>query len=387
MREKIEYMKVSSEELEEIVEKLFEKMQYTIEARDEEEKQVFIKAKEDNIFGEVKFLIQIDKTKRKGGVKSLQRLIEHMEKENVGRGVYINLSGFTKSLLKEARKFNVKLVDKTEFLQLMKKHGVEVKEEKREVILSRVFASSTTPQNARIFFENSRSHKLFGIFGSEEKIRDVKYGYAPIGSFEVEHHLTLTSKSLFGSKQHTIKEKNIFHVNLATAEIIYLASTSSSTPKIRSTLILKELLNLPSTATEIFADLLNEGPLDFNHLNQRHFLFIEESYNDFLMLLSKKLIAPLSGINPRYIANVDLPPFSSPCFNISSHLKILESQPVEVNPDRVAYTPRKIAHLLASLFKGNATFREVIYLPYYSCIYIDEKKRLRSEFLYPVEWG
>jgi hypothetical protein len=82
-----------------------------------------------------------------------------------------------------------------------------------------------------------------------------------------------------------------------------------------------------------------------------------------------------------FMPNLTIPAFDNPRYNVRGFTSIARSVPSSFEVDSLKFEPKDVVKLLEVFFAAKGEVREVIYLPYYSCRYVDDRGMSRSKVL------
>lgn len=233
---------------------------------------------------------------------------------------------------------------------------------------------------AKEYFDNRRHG---GIFSKREEIAEIERGYFPLGVFDVVRVEEIRGGIFTTSKN--IRKINSFYVNLNNADLYYISEgIFKRKPRIKILDIIRKVADLPLESIAILSDIVKHGEISHEELNKRYFLFLNRGFDNILILQTRGLVEIKHGVLRLmpldYVNNVDIPEFDNKGYNLKEFLCL-----VPVNKgykmDTIVYSPSSISEILRVFFNGNSELKEIMYMPYDRCRYIDEKKRFRYETL------
>lgn len=254
-----------------------------------------------------------------------------------------------------------------------------------------VFASvETAEKDAQRYFESRRKKKIL-MFGSEERIDQITKRYAPLGKFEVIKKEETKGGVIF-KKKSFVEKKNIFYVDLAHLELLYIRKgVLGKASGIERSNILQTLSDLPKEARDLLLDLMEFGSVTYeqvcNELDEKQRILLMQrgliekytSKSEELMSLTSEEASygyPQEKVYVR--SKVHIPKFEDGIYELSSFLRedsINKSCP----KDSIEFSPDETSELLEELFLGEAIFDGVVYMPYYLCRYLSGTEKSKSE--------
>lgn len=357
------------------VSRLVSMMGYSIESSaPTDDGFMFFTVKSDPL-GDIKTLVYVFVSEKNVSQNKLRDVFNLAKDKNVSKVVLVSTSGFSDSALKFSEKHGMRVIDKAGLEDLMRKYSVPAS--KSDKIFEFAFDLGRTPPEAMEYFDRDRGRKFFG-FGIEEKVVEFVGKYAPVGSFlitrveEVKMGITKTSK--------TLSKSNIFYVNLSTNELYYISKGLGKPVKLESSNILNRLMFLPINTVKILADILKNGEMSVDELNEKYELFYEENRSDFVVLVEEGFIAPTLDKNG-FMPSITMPTFDNSRYDLRKFMSIGKSISSNNEVDELRYDPKDVVKLLEILFAGKGEVREVIYLPYYTCRYVDDRGMSRHKIL------
>lgn len=234
---------------------------------------------------------------------------------------------------------------------------------------------------AKEYFDNRRHG---GIFSKREEIAEIERGYFPLGVFDVTRTDEI-KEGILSTITKSIKKNNTFYVNLNNADLYYISGgIFKRKPRIKILDIIRKVADLPLESIAILSDIVKHGEISHEELNKRYFLFLNRGFDNILILQTRGLVEIKHGVLRMmpldYVNNVDIPEFDDGVYNLKEFLCL---GPVNkgYKIDTIVYSPISISEILRVFFNGNSELREIMYMPYDRCRYIDEKKRFRYETL------
>ncbi|MFC2154606.1 hypothetical protein ACFLRC_03885 [Candidatus Altiarchaeota archaeon] len=360
---------------------LLDAMDYEVKASSSHGHNLLLEAVKEDEFHQNELALYVFRGNRKVGLNPVKEVLS--EKKFQGKkSIVLSLPGFTFG--KDSRNLpgDTRLIDLEEFMDLLEKYGVKISVGERHTLVEKAFQSSMSKKLARESFRTRQSKKFLNIFGSEERLVEVREGYTPAGFFQLSRSDLIKVKKLVSSTKKRVMRENVLCVNLNTAEIYFIESHGlKREKKVVSSNVLNQLLDLNPAALEILADIVRNDEISLTELSRKHYLFQEEQLNNLLILSSKGLIDVKPGPIEGYITNIDLPSFDSVRFNLENYLALQESVEITGDPDPVVHEPNKISKLLGGLYSSTSTFQGVTYLPYYEASFIDDRNRSRKEIM------
>ncbi|MFH1722702.1 MAG: hypothetical protein ABH950_08890 [Candidatus Altiarchaeota archaeon] len=251
----------------------------------------------------------------------------------------------------------------------------------------------------RQFFEKERGKKRLG-FGSTEKIESIQARYRPLACFEVFRQ-TEVRRGFPIKKSHTVAKHLTLYADLVFGHIYRMGKHG-----IESSNALANVGKLTTEEKEVLDRLLYFGPiraqtthpfvartlLDFGLINikkgnQIHPLKILGSGLNFLVSFIKEDNGEesLSEDEDLFLHPSDaFPRFRDDHFELGRLLKTV-SQPDPPMPlDQVEVGPDRIIKAINSLAGFKAKLKEIVYLPYYECRYLNERSEIRIKIHTPL---
>lgn len=369
------YHNMSSSGFEDVLSKLVSKIGYRIvSAQLRGRYELDITAKKEDPLGEISTLIEVKRNKRDIGLTTVKKLHENTVSQNMANGILITTSGFSESARKYALEKQIRLIDGEEFLNLLKKYGFVGGEpvDKTQKIYEAAFTSSVTEQEAREYFLQKKSKKLFGLVDSPETIGAIEGRYAPVACFELTR-----LENILDNKSRIVRSRvasNLFYVNLNNYNLYFVhKGVFGNNPSIDSSDILKKIMGLPDNAIRILSEIVKYSEVSYDKLNKEYMLFRQENMDNMVLLQAKDLIDVRPEGEFGYVADVNIPGFDSIKYNLREFLEVSKSIDSKYESDNVVYSIDDILTLLKKFFGGEGSFKEVIYLPYYRCKYVNRK--------------
>ena len=369
------YGGISRDEFRNDISKLLSSMGYSIGSSESSHNGFsFIAVKPDPL-GELNTLIHVSLFKKRLSKKKVNEVLALSKEKSVSKVVLISILGFSDSAIKFSEENHVTVIDKAVLDDLMSKY--DIREAKKEKIFDFAFELGMTVSEAKDYFANKRGKKFLG-FGVEEKVSEISGRYAPVGSFlikrdeEVRTGLTGTPK--------IVEKSNMFYVNLNNNELYYISKGLGKETTIDSSNLLTRLVFLPLESLKILADIIKYGEISITDLNDRYDLFYQENMNHFILLREEGFVA-LTPNKRAFISNLSEPVFGNTRYNLKNFTSIDNSVSSDYPVDKLKYDPKDVLRLLEIIFAGLGEVKEVIYMPYYVCEYVDDRGMKRSKTL------
>lgn len=298
-------------------------------------------------------LLEALQHRRKVGAHTLASLARETKEKGCAGGIFVSTSGFTPEAESYASAHGIRLVTPG---QAGAPAAMEAKRPAAGThnIFESVFASSMDEPQAAAFFEKQRRKPLFGLIGQEERVESIEGRFAPVGTFAL---------------RRPDGSGNSFFVNLGTCGLYYVyRGLRGNEVNLRSYEVLHRIMDLNPSSLRILSDAVEWQELNLSHLDPKYHGFLQENYNNVLLLQNRGLIG-LSRDGGTLLSNVNLRNFRDERYGLGRFLQEggqLESR----NPvDAVSYDPHEVLRLLSGLFQAEGEFKGVTYLPYYSCRY------------------
>jgi hypothetical protein len=253
----------------------------------------------------------------------------------------------------------------------VKKQEVETKGKNKVFELS--FELGMTLSDAVKSFDRDRGKKFLG-WGIEEKIDEVHGRYAPAACFELSREDEV--KSGISKTIKTISSSNSVYVNLHTNELYYVSGGLGKEEKVECSDLLNRIMHIPIKAAEILAYLMKKEEISFDELNEKFELFYEEN-NANLRIILEEGLAALTPNRKGVIHNLIIPSFKSPRYDLRKYTSVVKSASSEYEVDPVLFHQEDVLKVLELIFSSKGRFKEVVYMPYYTCKYSDSKGMTR----------
>lgn len=356
------------------VSKLLPLMDYSVESSSQLEGGFIFLALKPEPLGGVRTLVYVSSGKSISQNR-VKRVLASAVDLKASKVVMISESGFSASASSLASTHGVDVLDGDGLESLLLKYGVHKPPGGK--IFEYAFDLGVTLPEARKYFEGRRGRRLLG-WGVDEKVVEVEGRYAPVGSFLVRRREEVKT-GLFQTPK-TASKSNVFYVNLNTSELYYWRSGLGRSCSVGSSDVLKRVVTLPVNSLRMFSGILKDGETSIKELNQRYELFYEERMGEFRVLLEEGLLAPTpdgEGVMP----NLTLPAFESPNYDLKRFASVVKSVSSTFQVDEIKYSPRDVVRLLEMFYAGGGEVGEVVYMPYYTCVYADDRRMSRSEIL------
>jgi len=376
------YVDMNGSDFEKLVSTLVGKIGYSLDMVKQQKTHLDVEAKTTDALGVTTTLLRVVKQKKTVKAEEVKQLYKDMKSRKFSKAVLIALSRFSPECYRLVENKPIKLIDGSEFNQLLGEHGLMPQEKERaRTIYESAFVQGKNPERARSYFEKKAGKNYLRLFGSREKVVSVDGKYAPVASFEitrVEHREIGTLLKKIKTREKT----NVFYVNLNNLETYYVEKSAlGGELTVKTSDALKRVLGLSPRAVEIFADITKFGYASYRYLDKKFMLFLEENLEHLLMLENRGLIAVRPGHEYGFMVNVSIPEFESPKYNLKNSFEVEKSIDTDCKPDAINYLPEDVLELLRAFFAGTGKFIEIVYMPYYLCRYVDERGMSRSETL------
>jgi len=372
------YLSIDIHDFETILLRLMSKIGYRIELIKSYENEIEIIAKTNDPFNEIKTLIEFKRHIKDIGPGIVKKIHERAREMNISKSVLISLSDFTSSARNSAIGKQIKLIDGTEFLDLLEQYGLikEFEKEKLHKIFEFAFTPKMTESEARKYFEDKSGKKIMGIFGSTEKVSQIEFRYAPIGSIEIKYLKNVETGAV--SKITKIAEmSNTIYINLNTLELYYVTlGFLGQDSRIMSSDVFKKIINLPDQTIRILSDIATYKEISIDRITTRYPSYMGMEMNHLITLRSLGLIDEKPN-RMGYVLNINIPNFEDSRYDLKKFFEIKESVDSECIPDEINYYPEDVLSIVQKFFNSRGIFKGVIYMPYYRCKYTDEEGRFR----------
>jgi hypothetical protein len=321
-------------------------------------------------------LIEALQHKRRVGRHALELLKHRMDAANVQDGMFLSVSGFTDDAKEWAKTRNINLITPLPPAGSPAPSAAPHPDKPEHSIFERVFQSSMEPVQAAEHFERRKKKMILGLFGDDEKVAAVEARFAPVGCFL----LRKTSPTRASPMPMRLAEgENLFHVNLNTCVLYYLSrSLTGAEPVLRSTNLLRRLMDLDEDSVRILSSVVDNEELLFDRMDPRQQEYLEQNIERAATLEQMGLIG-LRKDAKGYLSGVNLPKFQDKRFDLTSALSVQESVESPLQPDEMLYPPHSLLNLLSCLFNADGEFKGVTYLPYYRCKFASADGRIRFE--------
>lgn len=306
--------------------------------------------------------------------KRIKRVLESAVGLKASKVVLVSKPGLSMAASAFAARHCVEVLDGGKLEGMLLKHGIAPSA--GEKIFEFAFELGITLSEARVYFERRRGRRFLG-FGVDEKVIEVSGRYAPVGSFLVSRNEEVKTGLLKTPK--AVSKSNVFYVNLNTSNLYY-AKSGMGTPGLCSSDVLRRLAPLPVNSLLMLAEVLKTGEMSIQELNQRYGLFYEENMGCFRVLVEEGLISPTPG-GEGVMPNLTVPAFDSPKYDLRKSTSVVKSVSSAFQVDELKYGLKDVARLLELFYAGNGEVREVVYLPYYACVYADDRGMRRFDIL------
>jgi hypothetical protein len=98
------------------------------------------------------------------------------------------------------------------------------------------------------------------------------------------------------------------------------------------------------------------------------------------VLIENGLIA-MTPDRKGFMPAVDLPAFENQRYDLKKFIPLVNGVSSDYEVDEIKYDPKDVLKLLELFFAGKGEIKEVIYLSYYTCKYVDDRGMSRSKAL------
>lgn len=381
------YSSKSSSEFADLARRLLTKLGYSVNSVRLEGDEIEFKVRAVDPLNPETALVHVFRDGKPVPKKTVEALYSRLEAENFSKLILVSESRFSKSCLKYAEPKQIQLIGGAELSQLLESHNLSSGElelkTKSTKVYEKAFKLGMGEAEARKRF--SSKWLLERLVSPREHVVEVEGRFYPLGVFHVER--TEETVSSVTKTVRKAKTSNTFCVNMHDGSLYFhRKGFLGKKPHLDSYNIITVLSELPYESIQILAEVYNAGELSFDALNREHYLFVQENMDKFLVLQTKGLIEVKSSLGYHVYANVDLPEFSNPKYDLEKYLGVEESIESDYLVDVMEYSPDAVLELLELLFSGKGEFRGVIYMPYFKCKYVDDRNRFRYSVVLAPEF-
>ncbi|MFH1403498.1 MAG: hypothetical protein ABIH11_04435 [Candidatus Altiarchaeota archaeon] len=246
-------------------------------------------------------------------------------------------------------------------------------------IYARVFDSTHSMDDAVNHFNSNAKKPLIGLFGIKESVSEVYGRYAPTGCFELVRHGAVSAGSSGG-------DRNEFYVNMNSG-VIYIVHKGAmgKAPSLRSTNLLRRIMDLPEESISLLADVFEMQSVPFSDLASSYSLNVGNRM-DFLVLLRNRGLVSMTPDGKNIVSHISLPRFSDAGYQLERLVESRDSVDSDFESDPIKYASDVVLSLMEVFFRASGVFKGVIYLPYYVGVYVNELREQRSSVLYPLKF-
>jgi len=357
------------------VSQVVSQMGYSIDASESHDDGFSFTAFRQEPLGKVKVLVYVFVLDKEVSKHKVSEVLKISKEKDVSHIVLFSPSGYSDTALKFSGNHGIAFYDGKALEDLMQKHLASAPQ--KEKIFELAFDLGETLSQAAGFFDRECGKKFLG-FGVEERIVEVHGRYAPVCSFMLSRDEEVKT-GLSGTVKN-VRKSNFFYVNLNTNEFYYISRGLGKDVKLVSSDILNRLMFLTLGSVEMLADIMKKGEIPVGELHDRHELFYEENMNDLQLLWEQGLIASTTD-KKGVMANLTIPAFDNPRYDLRGFTSVVKSVSSDFDVDAIKFDRKDVVKLLELFYAGKGEVKEVIYLPYYTCKYADDKGMSRSKVL------
>ncbi len=231
----------------------------------------------------------------------------------------------------------------------------------------------------REYFEKSRRCFLY----QKDEIKNIEKRYAPVGFFEIKWKSDVKT-GIVSKVKKTSEKRNIFYVNLNNAETYYMGKgILSKEHRIEKLDVVERIIDLPPIAVEFLSDIAKKGSIKHQELNKKHFLFLDGNFDMIMMLKTRGLISfDVRAYNIReYFSKINMPNPDEREYNLGNFMSTEQKDLDDEKVDEIIYKPDSILDTLEIFLQGEGIFKNIVYLPYNICKYVDKENRFRYNTL------
>jgi hypothetical protein len=368
------------EEVKASVSKLLLLLGYSVESSGPSDGGFMYVALRPEPLGVVRTLVYVHSCRGASSAR-IKRLLESAAGFKASKVVLVSSFGLSQAASAFAVKHGVEFIDGLRLESMLLEYGIAPAV--RGKVFEFAFDLGVTLPEARSYFERRRGRR-FLVFGVEESVVEVSGRYAPVGSFLLSRDDEV--KTGFFKTAKTVSKSNFFYVNLNTCNLYYTRGSLGKNPSLGSSDVLRRVALLPAKSLHLLSDILKNDETPLGELNRRHGLFYEENMGYFRVLLEEGLVAPAPG-GEGVMPNIALPAFDSPKYDLKKFTPVVKSVSSTFEVDGLAYAPKDVLRLLESFYAGRGEMREIMYMPYYTCVYADERGMKRSDVLFAPKYA
>jgi hypothetical protein len=323
-------------------------------------------------------LVEAVSYKRKVGLHQVAELKARMDEKKSSEGVFISSSGFTQDGIDFAMRNRIMPFSPEDIQRGARKPPQAPIDNQARNIFERAFKSAKTLDDAAAYFNKQRKRAFFGLLGSEERVESIEGRYAPIGVFRMRK---TPQSHTFSSSTRVVSGENRFFVNLSNCTLYFLyRGLGSSGPSLRSTNILRRLIELDETTVRILSDIFEQQEIVLNKIDPQKREYLEANINRILNLERLAIISP-SRDGMGLLFNVNLPAFSDPKYDLGKSIDVVDSVDSSFPADAITYHSSAVLALMKAFLGSEGHFEGVIYMPYFLCRFGDRDGRVRWESL------
>ncbi|MFH1125525.1 MAG: restriction endonuclease [Candidatus Altiarchaeota archaeon] len=366
---------LSFEEFKSSVSRLVSTMGYSVDSSKNVDDGFVLSTSKLEPLGTVKTLIRVFASEKHVQERKVRDVLHLANQKKIPKVVLISTSSFSDGALRLAAKSDFGVIDKNSLEDLMSKQGIQTA--KKEKIFELAFDLGKTLAEARDHFGKCRGRKLFG-FGIEEKIVEVVGRYAPVGCFMITRSESLKTGLMRTLK--TLSNSNVFYVNLNSNELYYISRGLGKPVSLQGSNLLNRLLSLPVKSARMLAEVMKNKWISIDELTEKYELFYSDNRGDFTLLIEEGLVT-LAPDRNGFMPNLTIPEFSNQRYDLRKFISVGKSVSSSYLVDELVYKPDDVLKLLELFFAGGCEFKEVIYLPYYTATYADDRGMGRSKVL------
>jgi hypothetical protein len=371
------YLQMPLPEFKEMLLNAVDSMGYSVSSiHVEDENRIQVTARDESAAIDNDILFLVKRSKRKVGVRDVKKFLKHMDDLNKPKGVFISPAGFTDKALELADGGRLRLLSAAELADL----GGPTTPTPQRIIYEDVFEPALTLHEAGQYFEAKRGKPLLGFIGLEESVKDVVGRYTPMGCFELVRARAVGAGAA-GRVVNVTEGRSVFYVNLNTCLLYYVhKGVFGKPPSLKSTNLLRTVLELPAESVSLLAEVMDAEHLSLSSLLAAHGL-MAGSRIDSLVLLNNTGLITYTPDGGTIMSNLSLPRFGDSRYDLGYFLHSRKSVDSEFEADSIEFRPTDVLKILQNLFMASGVFKGVVYLPYYTCVYVNELREIRYDLL------
>jgi hypothetical protein len=325
--------------------------------------------------------VEAQRAGRKAGRHALSEFKRRMAEKRAGDGIFISFGGYSDDAAPYASANRITLHTPESLAKPASSAKNPGGPPEAHNIFDRVFAGSMDYRAAVERFEENRRRPFMGLLGPDERVDLVEGHFAPVGAFSLSKGDGVRPLS---GPMRAVRGDNSFHVNLNTCALYFVSrGLTGKDLKLRSTNLLRRMVDLPETAVRILSNVFEQEELVFDRLDPEYKAFLGENANSLAMLQNLGLIS-MRGDGRAFLSNVSLPRFTEEKYDLEKFIGVRGQLESEFPADPVAYHPKGVLSLLRDFFGAQGEFKGVTYLPYFACRYLGSDGKVRFELIEDV---